>query len=158
MKTSACNRSLTLAVASANAARAEAESEIARRGLTATVVSLYYSVSAFESKRKVLEEALHEAEQFTDLTQKREAVREVAHADVVKAQLQQQQRQRDLGDARRTAADRARLPNLPISLSRSPQSLFDWASDCSCTASGAGRGRPARDSQQSRTPQRARRC
>ncbi len=95
-------------VASANAARAEAESEIARRGLTATVVSLYYSVSAFESKRKVLEEALHEAEQFTDLTQKREAVREVAHADVVKAQLQQQQRQRDLGDAR-LAADRARL-------------------------------------------------
>ena len=35
-------------------------------------------------------------------------MREVAHADVVKAQLQQQQRQRDLGDAR-LAADRARL-------------------------------------------------
>jgi outer membrane protein TolC len=93
---------------SANAARAEAELEIARRGLTATVVNLYYSVSAFESKRKVLEEALHEAERFTALTQKRETAREVAHADVVKAQLQQQQRQRDLGDAR-LAADRARL-------------------------------------------------
>ncbi len=95
-------------VASANAARAEAELEIARRGLTAAVVNLYYSVSALESKQKALTEALHEAEQFTELTQKRETAREVAHADVVKAQLQQQQRQRDLGDAR-LAADRARL-------------------------------------------------
>jgi outer membrane protein TolC len=96
------------AVASANAARATAELEIARRGLIASVVSLYYSVSASETRQRLSTEALREAESFTDLTQKRESAREVAHADVVKAQLQQQQRQRDLSDAV-LAADKARL-------------------------------------------------
>lgn len=95
-------------VASANAARASAELEIARRGLAASVISLYYQVSATETKRSLLAQALHEASTFTDLTQKRESAREVAHADVVKAQLQQQQRQRDLGDAV-LAAGKARL-------------------------------------------------
>jgi outer membrane protein TolC len=95
-------------VAAANAARASAELEIARRGLVASVVNLYYSVSASEAKQHLLAEAVHEAESFTDLTEKREAAREGAHADVVKAQLQQQQRQRDLSDAT-LAADKARL-------------------------------------------------
>lgn len=94
--------------ASANAARASAELDVARRGLVATVVNLYYSVSAFEAKRNLLAQASREADSFSDLTQKREAGREVAHADVVKAQLQQQQRQRDLSDAV-LAANKARL-------------------------------------------------
>ena len=42
------------------------------------------------------------------MTQKREAAREVAHADVVKARLVQQQRQRNLSDAA-WAADEAQL-------------------------------------------------
>lgn len=95
-------------IASANAARATAELEVARRGLVSAVVSLYSQVSATDIKRSLLTEALQEASSFTDLTEKREAVREVAHADVVKAQLQQQQRRRDLSDAE-VAADRARL-------------------------------------------------
>jgi outer membrane protein TolC len=86
-------------VASANAARAAAEMEIARRGLVSTVVTLYYSVAAGQEKAKLLSEALGEAGEFTSMTQKREAAREVAHADVVKAQLQMQQRQRELSDA-----------------------------------------------------------
>lgn len=95
-------------VASATAARARAELEIARRGLVTSVVSLYYQVSATQKKRGLFAEALQEATDFTGLTQKREAAREVAHADVIKAQLQQQQRQRDLSDAD-VLADRARL-------------------------------------------------
>jgi outer membrane protein TolC len=95
-------------IAAANAARATAELEVARRGLVSSVVTLYYSVSAFKAKQAVFEEALREAESFTDLTQKREAAREVAHADVVKAQLQQQQRQRELSDGT-LAAEKARL-------------------------------------------------
>jgi outer membrane protein TolC len=95
-------------VAAANSARASAELEIARRGLITSVVSLYYSVSALEAKRRVFAEALREAESFNNLTQKRENAREVAHADVVKAQLQQQQRQRDSTDGN-LAADKARL-------------------------------------------------
>ncbi len=95
-------------VASANAARASAELEVARRGLVSTVVNLYYSVSASETKQHLLVDAFREAQSFTDLTQKRETAREVARADVVKAQLQQQQRQRDLSDAT-LAANKARL-------------------------------------------------
>jgi len=94
--------------AAANAARASAELEVARRGLIASVVTLYYSVSASQTKQRVLEEAFREAQTFTDLTQKRESAREGAHADVVKAQLQQQQRQRDLSDGV-LAADKSRL-------------------------------------------------
>ena len=110
------------AVASANAARATAELEIARRGLVASVVNLYYSVSATETKQHLLEEALREAESFTDLTQKREAAREVAHADVVKAQLQQQQRQRDLSDAT-VSAEKNRL-ELAVLLFPDPRTLY----------------------------------
>jgi outer membrane protein TolC len=95
-------------VAAANAARISAELEVARRGLISTVVNLYYSISALETKQHLLEQAFREAQSFTDLTQKRAEPREVAHADVVKAQLQQQQRQRDLSDGT-LAADKARL-------------------------------------------------
>lgn len=95
-------------LADATSARAAAEYEVARRGLVATVVSLYYTLTANEHKVAVAQRAEDEAAAFTDLTNKREAAREVAHADVVKAQLQQQQRERDLADAR-LAAERARL-------------------------------------------------
>ncbi len=87
-------------LAAANALRAEAELEIARRGLVATVVSLYYGVGAGVDKVAVAERALAEANHFVDITQKREAAREVAHADVLKAQLSQQQRERELEEAR----------------------------------------------------------
>jgi outer membrane protein TolC len=95
-------------LADATSARAAAEYEVARRGLVATVVGLYYNLTASEHKVRVADRAEREAAGFTDLTGKREAAREVAHADAVKAQLQQQQRQRDLADAR-LAADKARL-------------------------------------------------
>jgi outer membrane protein TolC len=94
--------------ASANADRQVAEMEIARRGLVATVVALYFGVAASETKLRLLQTAVAEATSFTELTGKREAAREVAHADVVKAELQQQQRQRDLSDAALVAA-KARL-------------------------------------------------
>ena len=95
-------------VASANAARATAELEIARRGLMSAVVNLYYTVSATREKARIQAEAFAEAQSFTAITQKRETAREVAHADVVKAQLQMQQKQRDLSDAN-IAADKARV-------------------------------------------------
>jgi len=95
-------------VSSANAARATAELEIARRGLMSAVVSLYYMVSTTREKARIQAEAFAEAKRFTELTQKRETAREIAHADVVKAQLQMQQKQRDLSDAD-IAADKARL-------------------------------------------------
>ncbi len=109
-------------VASATAARASAELEVARRGLVSSVVGLYYQVSAAEKKQRLFAQALQEADAFTGLTQKREAAREVAHADVIKAQLQQQQRQRDLSDAD-VAADRARL-ELGVLLFADPRTAY----------------------------------
>lgn len=86
-------------LADANAARAQAELEIARRGLVATVVGLYYSLRARAEKAAVAQRALDETNRFVDTTQKRESAGEVAHADVIKARLEQEQRQRELSDA-----------------------------------------------------------
>jgi outer membrane protein TolC len=95
-------------LADANAARAAAELEVARRGLVQTVVGLYYSSGAANQKLTVAQSALDEAKSFLDITTKREDAREAAHADVVKARLGVQQRERELDDARLAAA-RARL-------------------------------------------------
>lgn len=85
--------------ASAAAAIASANMEIARRGLVATVVGLFYTSLASEDKVAVARRAAAEADSFVTLAQQREAAREGAHADVVKAQLQQQQRSRDVANA-----------------------------------------------------------
>lgn len=112
-------------LADANAARATAELEIAKRGLVNTVVSLYYGLSAGGGKLSVAEQALAEADHFVDITQKRESAREAAHADVLKAQLVQQQRQRELADAQ-LAGDKARL-ELAVLLYPDPSTAFQIA-------------------------------
>jgi outer membrane protein TolC len=94
--------------ASAAAAMASAEQEIARRGLVVAITSMFYSSLAADRKLAVAEQARQEVADFTQLTTKREQAREVAHADVVKAQLVEQQRIRDAEDAR-LAAEKARL-------------------------------------------------
>jgi outer membrane protein TolC len=94
--------------ASASLAVANAELEVARRGLVASVVGLYYAASSAERKVAIAERAAKEAADFTSVTQQREGAREAAHADVVKAQLTQQQRDRELQDAQLNA-DKARL-------------------------------------------------
>jgi outer membrane protein TolC len=109
-------------IAAANAARATAELEVARRGLVSAVVSLYYTVAAAREKARIQGDAFAEARDFTVLTQKREAVREVAHADVVKAQLQMQEKERDLMDAG-IAADKARL-ELGVLLFPDPRTAY----------------------------------
>jgi outer membrane protein TolC len=85
--------------AAAAQAVADAELEIARRGLVGTVTGLFYQALADDHKTEVAQRASQEAAGFTQQTQQRETAREAAHADVVKAQLQQQQRERDLSDA-----------------------------------------------------------
>jgi outer membrane protein TolC len=108
--------------ADAAAARAAAEAEIARRGLAAAVSGLFYGSIAADRKLAVAERANAEAADFTGLTGKREQAREAAHADVVKAQLSSQQRQRDLSDAR-AAAEKARL-ELGVLLFSDPRTPF----------------------------------
>ena len=94
--------------ADAAAAHAAAELEIARRGLRAAVIGLFYGSIAAENKLAAIERAHNEAIEFGILTGKREQAREAAHADVVKAQLEEQQRQRDLSDAK-VATEKAKL-------------------------------------------------
>jgi len=94
--------------ADAAAAVASAELEIARRGLVSTVTGLYYGLAAADQKLAIARRAKAEADDFVKLTGQREQVREAAHADTVKAQLEQQQRDRELSDAK-INADKARL-------------------------------------------------
>jgi len=92
----------------AEAAAARARLEVSRRGLVATVVEGYYSTLAADAKVVVAHRALDEASHFGTITRQREAGGEVAHADVVRADLQEQQRQRELNDAV-LAADKAHV-------------------------------------------------
>ena len=107
---------------SAAAIVAQAKLEIARRGLVVTVVKRYYDVLAMERRLVVAQQAAQESQRFFDLTGKLEQGREVAHADVVKARIQQQQRQRELADA--TAEDEKARLELGVLLFPDPRSPY----------------------------------
>lgn len=109
-------------LADANAARADAELEIARRGLVSAVITLYFNVGTGALRVSTAQQALTEAARFLDTTQKREAAREVAHADVLKAELLQQGRQRELADTHLRAL-KARL-ELGVLLFRDPSTPY----------------------------------
>ncbi len=85
--------------ASAVAAVAKAKAEIADRGLTVTVVQLYYALAAAEAKTLVAQETAHEGEEFLNLTNTLEKGGEVAHSDTIKAELQAEDRGRQLKEA-----------------------------------------------------------
>jgi outer membrane protein TolC len=68
----------------------------------------YYAVVIAQRKVANAQKSLDDARKFLDLTQKQEQGGEAAHADVVKAQLQVQQRERDVADAQQ-AIDKARV-------------------------------------------------
>lgn len=112
--------------ADAAGAKANADLEVARRALVVTVATAYYTLVAEQSSMLVARRAQDEALSFVDLTKKRENGREVAHADVVKANLQLQQRQRDFADAQ-LATEKARLElgMLILPDPRTPFSLAD---------------------------------
>ncbi len=86
-------------MAAAAEAVARARLDVAARGLKATVIQDYFAIAGAERKLKNAQRSLSEAQQFLDITQKQEQAGEAAHSDVIKAQLQVQQRQRDIQDA-----------------------------------------------------------
>ncbi|HEX4604788.1 MAG TPA: TolC family protein [Candidatus Angelobacter sp.] len=87
---------------------ARAKAEVAKRGLVVTVVQGYYGLIAAQRKYANVQRAAAEAQQFLALSQKLENGGEVAHADVIKAQIQYNDRQRDLREAQ-LAMDKNRL-------------------------------------------------
>jgi outer membrane protein TolC len=87
---------------------ARAKAEIAARGLVVTVVQAYYGLIASQRKYASTQQASAEAQRFLDISQKLEKGGEVAHSDVIKAQLQAQDRERDLREAE-LAMEKTRL-------------------------------------------------
>ena len=94
--------------AGAAEAVARARADVAARGLVATVVQNYYGVVAAARKAASAQQGLTEAQQFLQITQQQQRGGEVARSDVVKAQIQVSQRERDAQDANLTLA-KARL-------------------------------------------------
>jgi outer membrane protein TolC len=88
--------------ATALAAAARNRAEIAARGLVVTVVQDYFAVAAARAKVEVAQRAAGEGERFLSLTQDLEHGGEVAHSDVIKAELQANDRSRQLQEARLT--------------------------------------------------------
>jgi len=89
-------------------AAARAKQDIAARGLVVTVVQDYYAFVVAQRRIANARRSVDEAQRFLDITQKQERGGEAAHVDVVKAQIQLQQRQRDLMDAE-TNVEKARI-------------------------------------------------
>jgi outer membrane protein TolC len=85
--------------ASAAAAAARAQVEIAARGLVVTVAQNYFKVGAAQHKLETAKRGAEEGDQFFKLTQDLERGGEVAHSDVIKAELQMQDRHRQLQEA-----------------------------------------------------------
>ncbi len=86
--------------AAANAAVAKARAEIASRGLVVTVVQSYYGVAAAARKLDVAQKAADEGDRFLQMTNDLEKGGEVAHSDVIKAELQANDRRRQLQEAK----------------------------------------------------------
>jgi outer membrane protein TolC len=81
------------------AAVGRARAEIAARGLVATVVKTYYTEVIARRKYANAQLAAQEAQRFVDLSQKLERGGEVAHSDVIKAQLAANDSSRALREA-----------------------------------------------------------
>lgn len=96
----------------AEQALARAKAEIAARGLTVAVVQAYYGLQAANTKATNTRAAADEAQRFLQITRELEQGGEVAHSDVIKAQIQAETQQRAVEDAA-LAAEQARL-NLAV--------------------------------------------
>ena len=113
--------------AQAAEALAQAKADLAARGLFGTLAQDYYGLVIAQRKLVNAQQSLRDAQAFQDITEKQERGGEAAHADVIKAQLQTQQRERDLADAR-LAIDKARL-NLAVLLFPDFQQNFSVVDD-----------------------------
>jgi outer membrane protein TolC len=109
------------------AAVAKAQAEVAARGLVVTVVQSYWGLAAAQLKLDTLQKAADEGEGFLKLTQDLERGGEVAHADVIKAQLQVNDRRRQV-QAAKLALLNARL-DLAVLIFPNLNNNFEIADD-----------------------------
>jgi outer membrane protein TolC len=106
---------------------ARARADVAARGLVAVVVQSYYGVLVAQRKLANAEQSLTEASDFLDITRKQEQGGEAARADVVKAQIQYEQRRLDVQNAQ-LDLDKARIA-LGVTMFPSYDQRFTLADD-----------------------------
>ena len=92
----------------AGEAVAKARADLAARGIVATVALNYYGMAVGARKLANARTSLAEAQRFLDITTQLETGGEAAHVDVIKAQIQVEQRRRDVQDAQ-LAAEKSRI-------------------------------------------------
>src|SRR5215831_7178803 len=80
-------------------ALARAKTEIAQRGLEVTVTKNYYGLVTAQRKYATAQQAVQQAQRFLQITQEQERLGQVAHSDVVKADLQYQQQKQGFDDS-----------------------------------------------------------
>jgi outer membrane protein TolC len=89
-------------------ALAKAKTEIAKRGLAATVAKTYYALLASQRKYSTSQQGLDQAKQYLDISQTMEKGGEVARSDVVKSQIQYATQEQAFRESKLTM-DTARL-------------------------------------------------
>ncbi|MGH9466357.1 MAG: TolC family protein [Terriglobales bacterium] len=94
--------------AQAAAAVAKASEQIAARGLDATVTADYYTLLAAGHELTTAQQVLADAEKYYRISQELEQGGEVAHSDVIKAELEVATRRQGVSEAR-LAGEKARL-------------------------------------------------
>ena len=114
-------------------ALARAKSEIARRGLAATVTKNYYALLVAQRKYATAQTSLDYAQRSLRISEELERGREVAHSDVVRSQLQENSQQQALEEAR-LAMDNARL-DLAVLLFRDLNENFTIVDDLDSSSS-----------------------
>jgi outer membrane protein TolC len=94
--------------AQAAEAIAQAKIEVATRGLSAIVTQNYYGIVSAQRKLANAQTSVHEAQRLVNITGKLEQGGEAARADVIKARIDLQQRERDLAEAQ-VAIEKAKI-------------------------------------------------
>ena len=113
------------------AAVAKAQAVVASRGLVVTVMQRYFGVAAAEQKLVAARRTSGEGDKFLQLTKDLEKGGEVAHSDVIKAELQMQDRHRQFLEAQ-LALLNARL-DLAVLLFPDFNDNFELADDLHAT-------------------------
>ena len=80
-------------------ALAAAKVEIAQRGLAVTVTRNYYAFVTAQRKYATAQQSVQQAQRFLDISQQQENLGQVAHSDVVKAQIQYEQQSQNFQEA-----------------------------------------------------------
>ena len=91
--------------AQAAEALANAKVEIAQRGLVVSVTKKYYALVTSQRKYATAQQAAQQARRFLELAQQAERLGQVAHSDVIKAELQDESQNQNYQEAQLAMED-----------------------------------------------------